>query len=168
MDVDKPLILTLCRPDKRKNISGVIKAYGEDNELQKKANLAIFAGIREDIQTMEENEREVLTEILLLMDKYNLYGKMAIPKRHDTSLEVPELYRIAASTGGLFVNAALTEPFGLTLIEAAASGVLVVATGRTVDSAVKVLKENYVPVPIVIISSVGSEIYYNYKKELIY
>lgn len=128
MDIDKPIILTLCRPDKRKNISGLITAYGEDKELQRKANLAIFAGIRHDIQTMPDNEREVLTEILLLMDKYNLYGKMAIPKRHDTHIEVPELYRIAAETGGVFVNAALTEPFGLTLIEAAATGVPIVAT----------------------------------------
>ena len=128
VDVAKPLILTVCRPDKRKNISGLIKAFGEDTELQKKANLAIFAGIRTDIQEMPDNEREVLTDILLLMDKYNLYGKMAIPKRHDTQTEVPELYRIAADTKGVFVNAALTEPFGLTLIEAAACGVPVVAT----------------------------------------
>jgi sucrose-phosphate synthase len=128
IDIDKPIILTLCRPDKRKNISGLINAYGEDLQLQEKANLAIFAGIRKDIQTMPDNEREVLTEILLLLDKFNLYGKMAIPKRHDTQYEVPELYRIAAETGGVFVNAALTEPFGLTLIEAAASGVPIVAT----------------------------------------
>ena len=299
MDIDKPIILTVCRPDKRKNISGLITAFGEDIKLQEKANLAIFAGIRKDIQTMPDNEREVLTEILLLMDKYNLYGKMAIPKRHDTRHEVPELYRIAAATGGVFVNAALTEPFGLTLIEAAASGVPIVATndggpkdiianckngilvdvsdpknisaainkilddnklwkefsengmknvkehytwkahtqiysdeikklistetskpdtfapvgrklldmkklivsdidhtllgddtalmnfnnllnginsdigfavatGRTVDSAFEVLKENNVMLPIVIISSVGSEIYYNYKGELIF
>jgi sucrose-phosphate synthase len=126
--INKPLILSLCRPDRRKNISGLITAYGEDKELQKKANLAIYAGIRDDIQTMEENEREVLTEILLLMDKYNLYGKMAIPKKHDTEIEVPELYRMAAKTGGVFVNAALSETFGLTIIEAAASGVPVVTT----------------------------------------
>ncbi len=125
---DKPIILSLCRPDRRKNISGLITAYGEDKELQKKANLAIYAGVRDDIATMEENEREVLTEILLLMDKYNLYGKMAIPKKHDTDFEVPELYRLAAKTGGVFVNAALSETFGLTLIEAAATGVPVVAT----------------------------------------
>ncbi len=128
VQIDKPLILSVCRPDKRKNISGLIKAYGEDKSLQQKANLAIFAGIRVDIQEMEDNEREVLTEILLLMDKYNLYGKMAIPKQHNTHTEVPELYRIAADMGGVFVNAALTEPFGLTLIEAAACGVPVVAT----------------------------------------
>lgn len=126
--MNKPIILSLCRPDRRKNISGLITAYGEDKELQKKANLAIYAGIRDDIATMEENEREVLTEILLLIDKYNLYGKMAIPKKHDTNIEVPELYRMAARTGGVFVNASLSETFGLTLIEAAASGLPVVAT----------------------------------------
>jgi sucrose-phosphate synthase len=128
VDVNKPMILSICRPDKRKNISGLITAYGEDKQIQQKANLAIFAGIREDIQEMPDNEREVLTEILLLIDKYNLYGRMAIPKRHDTEHEIPQLYRIAAESGGIFVNAALVEPFGLTLIEAAASGVPVVAT----------------------------------------
>lgn len=124
----KPLILSLCRPEKRKNIGGLIQAYGKSKELQEKANLAIFAGIRKDIQQMPELEREVLTEMLLLMDKYNLYGKMAIPKRHDFEHEVPELYRTAAETQGVFVNSAFSENFGLTLIEAAASGLPIIAT----------------------------------------
>ncbi len=124
---DKPLILSLCRPDKRKNITGLISAYGEDLELQSMANLAVFAGIRKDISQMEDNERDVLTRILLLMDKYDLYGRIAIPKKHDFELEVPELYRIAGIQGGVFVNPALTEPFGLTVIEAAATGLPVVA-----------------------------------------
>lgn len=125
---DKPLILALCRPDKRKNISGLIEAYGNDRELQAMANLAIYAGIRKDITNMEDNERGVLTDMLLLLDKHDLYGKMAIPKKHDFQVEVPELYRIAASSKGVFVNAALTEPFGLTLLEAAAAGLPLVAT----------------------------------------
>ncbi len=127
MHPDRPVILSLCRPDKRKNIAGLIKAYGEDLELQSMANLAVFAGIRKDITEMEDNERDVLTEILLLMDKYDLYGKIAIPKRHDFEHEVPELYRIAAEKKGVFVNSALTEPFGLTLIEAAACGLPIIA-----------------------------------------
>jgi len=125
---ERPLILALCRPDRRKNISGLIKAYGEDLELKAIANLAIFAGIRKNITEMEENEQSVLTEMLLLMDKYDLYGKMAIPKTHEFDYEVPELYRICAETRGCFVNPALTEPFGLTLIEAAATGTPIVAT----------------------------------------
>ncbi len=124
----KPFILALCRPDRRKNISGLITAYGRDRELQALANLAIFAGIRKDIESMEENEREVLTEMLLLMDRYDLYGKLAIPKRHDFTLEVPELYRLCGDSRGVFVNPALVEPFGLTLIEAASCGVPIVAT----------------------------------------
>ena len=40
---------------------------------------------------------------------------------------MPELYRIAAEKKGVFVNSALTEPFGITLIEAAASGLPVIA-----------------------------------------
>jgi len=125
---DKPLILSLCRPDKRKNISGLIQAYGQDLELQSMANLAIFAGLRKDIDAMQENERDVLTQMLLLMDKYDLYGKLAIPKRHDFEYEVPALYRVAAEKGGVFVNPALTEPFGLTLLEASATGLPIVAT----------------------------------------
>ena len=124
---DRSLILSLCRPDKRKNIAGLIKAYGEDLELQSMANLAVFAGIRKNIPEMEDNERDVLTEILLLMDKYDLYGKIAIPKRHDFEYEVPELYRIAAERRGVFVNSAMTEPFGITLIESAACGLPFIA-----------------------------------------
>jgi len=125
---EKPLILALSRPEKRKNIDGLIEAYGKNKELQAIANLAIFAGIRKDISKMGENEREVLTEILLLMDKFDLYGKLAIPKQHNFEYEVPELYRIAAGKNGVFVNPALTEPFGLTLLEAAACGLPIVAT----------------------------------------
>jgi len=53
---------------------------------------------------------------------------MAVPKSHDFEHEVPELYRIAAESRGAFVNSAFNEPFGLTLIEAAASGLPVVTT----------------------------------------
>ena len=128
MSPEKPLILALSRPDKRKNISGLVQAYGEDLQLQSMANLAVFAGLRKDIDAMADNEREVLTEMLLAMDKYDLYGKMAIPKKHDFEYEVPALYRIAAERRGVFVNPALTEPFGLTLLEASATGLPIVAT----------------------------------------
>ncbi len=128
MQPDKPLILALCRADKRKNISGLIDTYGKDRDLQAMANLAVFAGIRKDISRMGDNEKNVLTEMLLLMDKYDLYGKMAIPKKHDFTLEVPALYRLAAEKKGVFANIAYTEPFGLTLIEASGCGLPIVAT----------------------------------------
>ncbi|TWT90132.1 Mannosylfructose-phosphate synthase [Pseudobythopirellula maris] len=125
---EKPLILALCRPDRRKNIGALIDAYGESKELQAIANLAIFAGIREDIESMPENEQRVLTDMLLAMDRYNLYGKMAIPKNHGSEYDVPELYRLVAAGGGVFANTAYIELFGLTAIEATAVGLPFVAT----------------------------------------
>lgn len=124
---DKPIILALSRPDPRKNIAALVTAYGESPRLQELANLVIVAGNRDDIQELPEGSREVLTELLVLMDRYDLYGKVAMPKHH-TADDVPLLYRLAAASGGVFVNPALTEPFGLTLIEAAASGLPIVAT----------------------------------------
>jgi sucrose-phosphate synthase len=123
----RPMVLALSRPDERKNISTLIKAFGENEKLKNTANLVVVAGNRQDIRAMDSGSKKVLTRILLDIDKYDLYGLAAYPKTHEAD-DVPELYRLAAKTRGVFVNPALTEPFGLTLIEAAASGLPLVAT----------------------------------------
>ena len=130
----KPLIMALSRPDERKNILTLIEAYGESQALQEAANLLIVAGSRDDIRDMDNGARSVMTNILLLVDSYDLYGRVAIPKSHRAD-EVPDIYRLATASGGVFINPALTEPFGLTLLEAAATGLPVVATenGGPVD-----------------------------------
>jgi sucrose-phosphate synthase len=124
----KPLILSIGRADKRKNFERIIQSYGQDKELQAMANLAIFAGVRKDITQMPEDEQDILTNLLLLLDKYDLYGKMAIPKKNDPKLEVPEIYRVAARKKGVFVNATPGENFGLTIVEAGACGLPVIAS----------------------------------------
>lgn len=124
----KPLILSIGRADKRKNFEAIIQSYGQDKELQAMANLAIFAGVRKDISQMPCDEKDILTNLLLLLDKYDLYGKMAIPKKNDPKLDVPEIYRIAARKKGVFVNATPGENFGLTVVEAAACGLPVIAS----------------------------------------
>jgi sucrose-phosphate synthase len=126
-DPVKPLILALSRPDRRKNISALIEAYGQSAELQQLANLLIIAGNRDDIDDLEDGAQEVFHDLLVAIDRHDLYGKVALPKHHQRH-QVPLIYRIAAATRGVFVNPALTEPFGLTLIEAAASGLPIVAT----------------------------------------
>lgn len=124
----KPAILALARPDRRKNLHTLIDTYGTNKEIQSLANLVIFAGIRKDIINMPDAEKEVLTEMLLLMDKYDLYGKLAIPKKHDIENEVSLIYQYCAEKRGLFTNLSLHENFGLTTIEAAATGLPVVVT----------------------------------------
>jgi len=133
-DAEKPIILALSRPDERKNILMLLEAYGESEALQRAANLVLVAGTRDDIRELDVGAQKVLTNILILIDAYDLYGKVAVPKHHRPE-EVADIYRLAAASGGIFVNPALTEPFGLTILEAAASGLPVVATenGGPVD-----------------------------------
>ena len=112
----------------------LLEAFATSAALREAANLLIIAGNRDDIRDLDAGARQVLTQLLLLIDAYDLYGVVALPKRHGGD-EIPEVYRAVSSGGGVFVNPALTEPFGLTLLEAAASGLPLVATenGGPVD-----------------------------------
>jgi len=126
-DLKKPIILAIARPDERKNFRGLLHAYGGNAELRERANLVLVAGNREEIRDLSGGARRVVNRILELVDRYDLYGSVAYPKQH-SSEDIPDLYRMASRSRGIFVNPSLTEPFGLTLLEAAASGLPVVAT----------------------------------------
>ena len=127
VDSRKPMILATSRAAPKKNLGRLLEAFGNSSELRDAANLVIVAGNRDDLSQMEEASRQVLMELLLAIDRHDLYGSIAVPKHHGPE-DVPELYRLAVQRRGVFVNPALTEPFGLALIEAAASGLPVVAT----------------------------------------
>lgn len=126
-DPNKPMIVAMARPDERKNLERLVEVYGSSPKLQREANLVLIMGSRDDIRSMPPGQKSVLTNVLILIDAYDLYGKVAYPKRHKSS-DVPALYRAITRSRGVFVNAAMTEPFGLTLLEAAASGAPIVAT----------------------------------------
>ncbi|CAI5519431.1 unnamed protein product [Closterium sp. Naga37s-1] len=154
----KPIILALARPDPKKNLTTLVRAFGECQALRDLANLCLVMGNRDDIDAMSASNTEVLTAyclvmgnrndidamsagnaevltaVLKLIDKYDLYGQVAYPKHHKQA-DVPDIYALAAKSKGVFVNPALVEPFGLTLIEAAAHGLPMVATknGGPVD-----------------------------------
>jgi sucrose-phosphate synthase len=46
---------------------------------------------------MSDSSSSVLTNVLKLIDKYDLYGQVAYPKHHKQS-DVPDIYRLAAKT----------------------------------------------------------------------
>lgn len=118
-----PVILAVARPVAKKNLAALIRAYAGDAMLRDTANLVILAGQHDHAST---DERVVLAELHALAEEPALCGRVALPPRHDVA-DVAALYARAAQ-GGVFVNPALHEPFGLTLVEAAAAGVPVVAT----------------------------------------
>lgn len=122
-----PMILSVCRPDYKKNIKTLVRVFGKSKRLQEKANLVVFLGVREDIRKLAQNPREVLKELLLDIDTHDLYGKIAYPQKHEAE-DIPDIYRLAAKSRGVFVHPALEENFGLTLLEAASCGLPIVAT----------------------------------------
>jgi sucrose-phosphate synthase len=126
-DPDKPMLLAMARPDERKNLQMLVRVFGENAKMQELANLVLVMGTRQDIRSMGSGQRQVIQNILIEIDNFDLYGKVAYPKMHSPE-DVPELYRLATSRQGVFINPALTEPFGLTLLEAAGSGLPIVAT----------------------------------------
>ncbi len=126
-DPEKPMVLAIARPDERKNLSALVEAFAITPGLRERANLVVVAGNRDEIARLDPGARRVLRRILGLVDTHDLYGSVAYPKRHRPQ-DVPALYRLASLSRGVFVNVALTEPFGLTLIEAAACGLPLVAT----------------------------------------
>ena len=126
-DLRKPPLLTISRAVRRKNIPFLVEAYGRSEKLKRKTNLVLVLGCRDNTSRLDSQQRDVFQKIFEMIDKYNLYGKVAYPKRHSPE-NIPSLYRWAASRQGVFVNPALTEPFGLTLLEASSCGLPIIAT----------------------------------------
>ncbi|KAF3565939.1 hypothetical protein DY000_02018364 [Brassica cretica] len=93
----KPMILALARPDPKKNITTLVKAFGECRPLRDLANLALIMGNRDGIDEMSSTSSSVLLSVLKLIDKYDLYGQVAYPKHHKQS-DVPDIYRLAAKS----------------------------------------------------------------------
>ena len=95
----KPMILAVQRPDERKNLDTLIRAYGENEALRELANLVLLIGTRDDINEVPKGQRKILQLMLDLVDRYDLYGSVAYPKGHGSE-DVPQLYRMAAATQG--------------------------------------------------------------------
>ncbi len=124
---EKPAILAIARPVRKKNLPALVEAYGRSPVLRETANLVLVAGCRGELAALDAETGGEMRAILDLIDRYDLYGHVAYPKRHETP-DIPALYAFARERFGVFVNPALNEPFGLTLLEAAASGLPLVAT----------------------------------------
>lgn len=121
----KPMVFSISRLDYRKNLTSLVKAYAFDRELQKMANLVIVTG---SLGKMGKHEQLLMKEMQSIVQAYNLTGKVCFIKHLEYETEVGEMYRVVHDFRGVFVNPAFHEPFGITILEAAATGIPVVAT----------------------------------------
>ncbi len=120
-DPDKRPLFSMSRFDKIKNITGLIEAFSKSEKLQSSCNLIFSAGSIHLENATDKEERAEIEKAQQLIERFGLYGKIRwIPSIN--KLDTGEVYRIIADGGGMFVQPALFEAFGLTILEAMASG----------------------------------------------
>ncbi len=126
-----PAILLASRLDHKKNHVGAVKAFAQSDELQKKGNLVItLRGINNpfaDYSSISGEEKEILDEIMGIIDEYDLQGKVSMFSLASQK-ELAACYRTLADYNSVFCLTAYYEPFGLAPVEAMASGLPAVVT----------------------------------------
>ncbi len=127
-DDGKPILFSMARLDHIKNLTGLVEWFAKSEQLRGLTNLFIIGGtINPDISGDNE-ERDQIFRMHELFDKYGLDTQVRwLGKRLDKNL-TGEVYRYIADHRGAFIQPAFFEAFGLTVIEAMASGLPTFAT----------------------------------------
>lgn len=123
-----PPIFSMARLDKIKNLNSLVKWFGESKELQSRANLIIVAGKLDAGSTTDKEEKNQINLMHKYINDYNLKDKIRWLPGDGDRRRVPEYYRVVADRKGIFIQPALFEGFGLTVIEAMRSGLPTFAT----------------------------------------
>jgi sucrose synthase len=122
-DPNKRPIFSMARLDRIKNLTGLAEIFGQSPQLQEICNLILVAG---KLRVEETNDHEEQSEIIKLyetIEKYNLHGKIRWLGVRLSKNDSGEIYRVICDRQGIFVQPALFEAFGLTILEAMISGV---------------------------------------------
>lgn len=127
-DRSKPLIFTMARLDKVKNITGLVELYGKNAKLRELANLVVVGGYVDVKDSKDREEMGEIEKMHNLMKKYNLHGQLRWISAQTNRARNGELYRYIADTRGVFVQPAIYEAFGLTVVEAMTCGLPTFAT----------------------------------------
>ena len=127
-DRQKPLVFAMSRLDQIKNMTGLIDWFGRCRVLREEANLFVVGGFIDPNLSTDWEERTQIERMHRLFEKHCLAGQVRWVVMQSNKNLVGELYRFVADTEGVFVQPALFEAFGLTVIEAMTSGLPTFAT----------------------------------------
>jgi sucrose synthase len=118
----------MSRLDTIKNPSGLVEWYGQNETLRQYANLLLVGGSVDLEESNDDEERAQIEKIHSLMTQYALDDEMRWLGMQTNKRIVGEMYRSVADRRGAFVQPALFEAFGLTVIEAMSCGLPTFAT----------------------------------------
>ena len=121
-DPSKRPIFSMARLDRIKNLTGLAECFGKSEALQENCNLILVAGKLRVEESGDNEERDEIEKLYRVIEQYNLYGKIRWLGVRLTKTESGEIYRVIADHQGIFVQPALFEAFGLTILEAMISG----------------------------------------------
>ncbi|KAL5983688.1 Sucrose synthase 2 [Asimina triloba] len=127
-DCSKPIIFSMARLDRVKNLTGLVELYGKSSQLRELVNLAVVGGYINVERSHDREEVEEIEKMHILMKKYKLDGQFRWISSQMNRARNGELYRYIADGRGAFVQPALYEAFGLTVVEAMSSGLPTFAT----------------------------------------
>eukprot|EP00775_Hariotina_reticulata_P011337 gene11337-11486_t len=127
-DHHKPLLFTMARLDRVKNLTGLVEWYGRSERLRGLVNLVVVGGVIDPQDTGDREERAECEKMHSLIKQYNLQGQLRWIVAQKNRVRNGELYRLIADTRGAFVQPALYEAFGLTVVEAMTCGLPTFAT----------------------------------------
>ncbi|KAG8495494.1 hypothetical protein CXB51_013078 [Gossypium anomalum] len=126
-DRNKPILFTMARLDRVKNLTGLVEWYGKNAKLRELANLVVVGGDRRK-ESKDLEEKAEMKKMFELIEKYNLNGQFRWISSQMNRIRNGELYRYICDTKGAFVQPALYEAFGLTVVEAMTCGLPTFAT----------------------------------------
>ncbi|KAI3808311.1 hypothetical protein L1987_24260 [Smallanthus sonchifolius] len=129
-DKKKPIIFSMARLDTVKNITGLTEWFGENKRLRSLVNLVVVAGFFDHSKSKDREEMTEIKKMHLLIEKYQLKGQIRWIAAQTDKNRNSELYRCIADSKGAFVQPALYEAFGLTVIEAMNCGLPTFATNQ--------------------------------------
>jgi sucrose-phosphate synthase len=128
-----PAVIAWSRLDPKKNHLALVRAFAHHPDLRERANLLmIMRGLDDPLGEPEAAtpaERALLQPMVAEIEQADLWGCVSAFSLAGQDA-VAALYRWGAQTGGVFCLPAKHEPFGLSVIEAMACGLPVVATSH--------------------------------------